>query len=41
MGRVDEAWVVSVREALRAASASPKTLMITPMVLEIIAERRG
>lgn len=41
LGRVDEAWVVSVRTALRAATADPRTLMITPMVLEIVAERRG
>nr|WP_275975661.1 class I SAM-dependent methyltransferase [Geothrix terrae] len=41
LGRVDEAWVRSVREALRAAEADSRTLMITPMVLEIVAERRG
>ncbi|WP_243293915.1 class I SAM-dependent methyltransferase [Geothrix mesophila] len=41
LGRVDEAWVRSVRDALRAAEADPKTLMITPMVLEIVAERRS
>ncbi len=40
LGRVDQAWVASVREALREASACPTTLMITPMVLEIVAERR-
>ena len=41
LGRVDEAWVRSVREALRAAETEPKTLMITPMVLEIVAEKRS
>ncbi len=40
LGRVDGAWVASVRAALREASADPRTLMITPMVLEIMAERR-
>ena len=40
LGRVDEAWVVSVRTALREATADLRTLMITPMVLEIVAEKR-
>ncbi len=40
LGRVDEAWARSVREALQEASACPKVLMITPMILEIVAERR-
>jgi SAM-dependent methyltransferase len=40
LGRVDEAWTRSVRDALKAAEADPRTLMITPMVLEIVAERR-
>ena len=39
LGRVDEAWTRSVRDALRAATAKPGTLMITPTVLEIVAER--
>ncbi len=41
LGRVDEAWVASVRTALRIAAEDPRTLMITPMVLEIVAEKRG
>jgi hypothetical protein len=41
LGRVDQAWTDSVRTALRAAAADPRTLMITPMVLEIVAEKRG
>jgi SAM-dependent methyltransferase len=41
LGRVDKAWTNAVRTALRDAAADPKTLMITPMVLEIVAERRG
>ena len=41
LGRVDQDWTESVRAALRAAEADPTTLMITPMVLEIVAERRG
>jgi len=41
LGRVDEAWTQRVREALRAAETDPQTLMITPMVLEIVARRRG
>jgi hypothetical protein len=40
LGRVDEAWTNAVRTALRDAAADPRTLMITPMVLEIVAERR-
>ena len=41
LGRVDEAWTQRVRQALRTAEADPRTLMITPMVLEIVARRRG
>ncbi len=41
LGRVDEAWVATVRTALRAAAADPRALMITPMVLEIVAEKRS
>ena len=39
LGRVDAAWADSVRREFRLAEADPLTLMITPMVLEIIAER--
>jgi len=37
--RVDRAWAESVREAFAQAEARPDSLMITPMVLEIVAER--
>jgi SAM-dependent methyltransferase len=39
LGRTDPAWVQAVRDDFRAAQADPRTLMVTPMVLEIIAER--
>jgi SAM-dependent methyltransferase len=39
LGRVDAAWATRVRQEFRAAEADPRTVMITPMVLEIIAER--
>lgn len=39
LNRVDAAWIAEVREALRKAEADPRTLMITPMVLEIVAEK--
>jgi SAM-dependent methyltransferase len=37
--RVDAAWVEWVRREFQTAEADPSTLMLTPMVLEIIAER--
>jgi len=37
--RVDAAWVESVRREFRVAEADPNTLMLTPMVLELIAQR--
>jgi len=40
LGRVDATWVEAVRAECNAAEADPNTLMITPMVLEIIAERQ-
>ncbi|HJZ90866.1 MAG TPA: methyltransferase domain-containing protein [Gemmataceae bacterium] len=39
LGRVDAAWATRVRQEFRSAEADPRTIMITPMVLEIIAER--
>ena len=39
-GRLSEARARSLAEAFAAAEASPRTLMITPAVLEIIAVRR-
>lgn len=38
LGRVDPTWVESVLSEFRAAEADPTTIMITPMVLEIVAE---
>jgi SAM-dependent methyltransferase len=37
--RVDARWVDSVRREFLEAQADPATVMITPMILEIIAER--
>ncbi|MBI3192930.1 MAG: methyltransferase domain-containing protein [Ignavibacteriae bacterium] len=39
LGKVDEAWVHSVRRELREAETDPSSLMITPLVLEIVAEK--
>jgi SAM-dependent methyltransferase len=39
LGRVDAAWVERVHQEFRAAEADLRTVMITPLVLEIIAER--
>ncbi|MBI5215168.1 MAG: methyltransferase domain-containing protein [Ignavibacteriae bacterium] len=41
LGKVDEMWVDSVRRELREAEADPSSLMITPLVLEIVAEKIG
>jgi SAM-dependent methyltransferase len=41
LGRVDRAWVERVRDEFRAAEADPRSLMITPLVLEVIAEKVG
>lgn len=38
LGEVDEAWAGSIRRELREAEADPATLMITPLVFEIVAE---
>jgi SAM-dependent methyltransferase len=40
LGRVDRAWVDTLRREFAAAEADPSSLLVTPMVLEIIAERR-
>lgn len=40
LGRVDQAWVDSVKADVRALQDNPNALLITPMVLEIIAEKR-
>jgi SAM-dependent methyltransferase len=39
-GRIDPAWAESVRAELAAAEQQAATLMTTPMVLEIVAEKR-
>ncbi|HEV2913320.1 MAG TPA: methyltransferase domain-containing protein [Pyrinomonadaceae bacterium] len=38
LGRVDAAWVDSVRREFQEAESDPSTIMVTPMLLEIIAE---
>ncbi|HEY2955168.1 MAG TPA: methyltransferase domain-containing protein [Candidatus Eisenbacteria bacterium] len=40
-GRVERAWADSVLRELRAAEADPASLMITPLVLEVVAEKIG
>jgi SAM-dependent methyltransferase len=37
--RVDQDWVAAVRREFAALEANPNTLMLTPMLLELIAER--
>lgn len=39
LGRVSEGWASSVRRELEEREADANSLMLTPMVLEIIAER--
>ena len=39
LGRVDDAFVAQVRAELADAEKSPNSLMLTPLVLEIIAEK--
>jgi SAM-dependent methyltransferase len=39
LGRVDRAWADRVRHAFRTVAADPRTIMLTPLILEIIAER--
>ncbi len=41
LGRVDAPWAHAVEREVAAAAVAPETLMVTPMVLEIIAERHG
>jgi SAM-dependent methyltransferase len=40
LGRVDGEWVRSVVQALDDAERDPRTIMVTPLVLEIIAVKR-
>jgi hypothetical protein len=37
--RVDQTWVAAVRREFAAVESNPKSFMLTPMVLELIAER--
>lgn len=37
--RVDQDWVAAVRREFSAAESNPNTFMVTPMLLELIAER--
>ncbi len=39
LGRIDAAFAAQVKEELAAASARPDSLLITPLVLEIVAEK--
>lgn len=39
LGRVDAGWIEAVRQEFREAEADPNSLMITPTVLEMVAER--
>jgi len=39
MGRIDHTFADNVRADLAGAEANPNSLMITPLVLEIVAEK--
>jgi hypothetical protein len=39
MGRIDEKFADELRADLALAETSPNSLMITPLVLEIVAEK--
>jgi SAM-dependent methyltransferase len=39
LGRVDQNWIDAVKADVRSLEADPNALLITPMVLEIIAEK--
>jgi hypothetical protein len=39
MGRIDQEFAVKVRDDLANAEANPNAIMITPLVLEIVAEK--
>ena len=39
MGRIDQKFADQVRSDLANAEANPNALMITPLVLEIVAEK--
>jgi SAM-dependent methyltransferase len=39
LGRVDRAWIHSLHDELRAAERDPATVMTTPMLFEIVAQK--
>lgn len=39
LGVADEAWTETVRSTFKEAAANPNSIMMTPMVLEIVAEK--
>ena len=39
LGRVSQEWVADVVSELQEAEADPMSIMVTPLVLEVIAER--
>ncbi len=41
LGRIDEAFAAQVRDDFAQASGNPNARMVTPMVLEIVAEKRN
>ncbi len=41
LGECDRPWAEAVRTEFRTAQADPSTLMLTPMVLEIVARRKA
>ena len=40
LGRIEAAWAEAVRAEFAAAGLQAATLLVTPMVLEIVAEKR-
>lgn len=40
LGLVDAAWTAAVRAEFEAAASNPDTLVVTPLVLELIAEKQ-
>jgi hypothetical protein len=40
MGRIEASWAEAVRAEFAAAGQQAATLLTTPMVLEIVAEKR-
>lgn len=39
LGKIDASFAAEVREEVRAAGANPQAFMVTPLVLEIVAEK--